>query len=304
MAREQQNLAVLFADVCGSSRLYLRYGDETACRLISQAIELVASITARHAGRVVKTIGDEAMCVFSRAEEAVLAACEIHQEILAAPPGGIPIAFHIGVHAGPMIVESADVFGSTVNSAAFLRAVATPHQVLLPEAAKSQLPELLQLRCRPVYSTILKGDVQPTRLYQVQWRPEDPTATDVNINAVRTIPADLGALLVAGGGKRLRVDHETSPLRIGRAPESDLIASSKHASRYHARIEVRRTQFYLVDYSTNGTYVTSDRGHTAHVLHAECILSGSGRICLGGGSDCADADAITYEHDRRALFRI
>jgi adenylate cyclase len=54
------------------------------------------------------------MFFFKRPREAVLSALEMVQK---APAAGLPPA-HVGIHAGPIVVQDGDYFGRTVNLAA------------------------------------------------------------------------------------------------------------------------------------------------------------------------------------------
>jgi class 3 adenylate cyclase len=59
-------VAVLFADIAGSTRLYDALGDTDAKTMIDEALTAMRVITQRHGGRIIKTIGDELMCLFPR----------------------------------------------------------------------------------------------------------------------------------------------------------------------------------------------------------------------------------------------
>src|SRR5436305_12323385 len=60
--------AVLFADISGSTQLYVQHGDTVARNIIAKALEFLSSITKEHQGTVIKTIGDEVMCRFPTAD--------------------------------------------------------------------------------------------------------------------------------------------------------------------------------------------------------------------------------------------
>ena len=47
----------------------------------------------------------------------------------------------------------------------------------------------------------------------------------------------------------------TSSIVLGRDASCQIVVADRKASRHHARIERRRDKFFLVDQSTNGTYV-------------------------------------------------
>ena len=93
MSGATTDIAVLFADVCGSTRLYETLGDAQALATIGQCVALISSVCVGHGGRVVKTIGDEAMAVFASADKAAQAAAEMQARISEqAPVGGSRVA--------------------------------------------------------------------------------------------------------------------------------------------------------------------------------------------------------------------
>ena len=57
MPREAQ-LAVLFADVSGSTQLYDTQGDVRARSIVARCIVVMTEVTHRHDGTLIKTIGD------------------------------------------------------------------------------------------------------------------------------------------------------------------------------------------------------------------------------------------------------
>ena len=67
-------LAILFADVVGSTRLYELMGDLRARDMVSICIDVMRSATEQRNGTVIKTMGDEVMATFPSADEALNAA--------------------------------------------------------------------------------------------------------------------------------------------------------------------------------------------------------------------------------------
>ena len=76
------------------------------------------------------------------------------------------------------------------------------------------------------------------------------------------------------------------------------------ASRQHLSIKLVRTHYYLFDHSTNGTFVALGNGEELHVLRREVLLDGSGEIRVGRSRRETPIDVITFERDRRSLFRL
>ena len=70
-------LAILFADVVGSTRLYDIMGDVRARDMVAICIEVMRNATEQRQGTVIKTMGDEVMATFTTADDA-LNGCESH----------------------------------------------------------------------------------------------------------------------------------------------------------------------------------------------------------------------------------
>ena len=68
---EETEVAVLFADVVGSTRLYELLGDHAARDMIVLCVDLMRQATERNRGTVVKTIGDEILAIFPTGNDAV-----------------------------------------------------------------------------------------------------------------------------------------------------------------------------------------------------------------------------------------
>ncbi len=64
MTRETTKLAVLFADIAKSTELYETVGDKNAQLQISSTLSVLSDVAAHCQGNVIKTIGDEIMCLF------------------------------------------------------------------------------------------------------------------------------------------------------------------------------------------------------------------------------------------------
>ena len=304
MGRETKNNAVLFADVSESGVLYQRLGDATARSVVNACIEAMTAVVTRHDGAVVKTLGDAVLCIFPSADRAVLAACEMQSVVSRPAPGQHPVSIHIGVHYGPVLYEGGDVFGDTVNVAAYLTAVAVREQILTTEATEAALSPALKSGVRPVFSTVLKGSARESLVYQVLWKTDGADITQVNLTSSRTIPGDTGSLLVATKCTRIRIDQWKPSMRIGRSTECDIVVEDRYASRQHLTIRARGTRFYLVDHSINGTYVSFSGGDETHVLRGELLLDRSGELSLGRRRAEVTGETITFEYDRRSMYRI
>ena len=115
------NLAFLFTDLRGSTRLYREAGDAKAFGLVMEHFDILKTIIAEEGGAVVKTIGDAVMAVFPRPCSAVRAALEAHRRLRESQPS---LVLKAGVHCGSCIAvnqnDRLDYFGSTLNLSARL----------------------------------------------------------------------------------------------------------------------------------------------------------------------------------------
>lgn len=304
MARETEHMAVLFADISDSSYLYKTLGDVPARGIVNSCLALMSSVIVRYKGRIIKTIGDEIMCAFARPDDAVLAASDIQVQVDAKRPGDRHIKIHSGLHYGPVLVEGNDIFGYTVNAAAYLTAVAAPEQILTTDAIERVLAPELRTCVRPVFRVVLKGSEEESTISQVVWQKDTAEITNVSLSTQRLIPGDEGSLKVTFGNQMVRLDHSNRTLTIGRGSECDLVVTEKFASRQHLRIRLLRTHFYLFDQSINGTFVSLDGDKEVQVLRGELLLEGSGSLALGRSAREGAADIIAFERDRRAIYRV
>ena len=82
---------------------------------------------------------------------------------------------------------------------------------------------------------------------------------------------------------------------MGRAEDNDLVIKGNLISRIHAKIEMRRGKFMLVDQSTNGTFVQNVQGEEKFVRRDSTEISGEGTIGLGRAEQPGTSLAIHYK---------
>jgi class 3 adenylate cyclase len=130
--------AMCFLDLVGYTRLTEEQGDQAAAALAEALAVLVGRSSREHGGVPVKWLGDGVMVHFREPAGAVLAALGMVEQF---PEAGLPPA-HVGVAAGPVVVQGGDYFGRTVNLAARIAAYASASRVLVNErVAESASPE-------------------------------------------------------------------------------------------------------------------------------------------------------------------
>ena len=78
---------------------------------------------------------------------------------------------------------------------------------------------------------------------------------------------------------------------MGRDQECDLVIHDRRASRQHASIEWRDGRVYLVDRSTNGTFVALGSEPEVFVRRSELALHGKGTICSAGSATSPETES-------------
>ena len=279
MPMPSTEMSVLFADISGSTKLYDTLGDTQAKTLIDECIGIMRSIVARYNGRVIKTIGDEVMCVLPDADSGHLAAADMQLKIASlAVVANVRRAIRVGFHFGPVIEENGDVFGDTVNMAARMAGLAKGMQIITTRATVDRLSAPLRDSTRGIAALSVKGKGDDVDVCEVIWQAgEDLTMATASIAATaRSIKLEL-----KHGAKEITLEQANSGITLGRDAGCQIVLADRMASRVHARIERRRDKFFVIDQSTNGTFVAF-AGETEIVLRREeVMLRGQGRIAFG-----------------------
>ncbi|MDD2684677.1 MAG: adenylate/guanylate cyclase domain-containing protein [Gallionella sp.] len=169
-----RNMAVMFADICGSTALYEQLGDKAALNMITRTLNLVKQEIAKHKGTLVKTIGDEVMCTFPNAALAAAAARAMHFAIDTRKPGGEQtIALRIGIHFGEVILKANDVFGDTVNVAARIASITRARQTMTSQEFVDVLPDEFEDKIVPVTRASFRGKQDAMAVFQLLWEAGD-----------------------------------------------------------------------------------------------------------------------------------
>lgn len=286
---ERFDLSVLFADIAGSSRLYEKLGDVGALRLIERGLGQMRAVARDFRGRVVKTIGDEVLALFSDAETAMEAASELQHRFMDLPAyAGIKMAVRIGFHHGPVILDSDDVFGDTVNIASRLVGQAKGGQILISAGTHDLLSGDTRKNIRKVESVAVKGKGDAFQAFEVLWQnANDVTQLDGRWSLEATDPglpqpSEIDCRLrLALGNRVIDIDLDHPAIIFGRDLNSDFLIPDTRASRLHGTLEYRRGRFVFSDQSTNGSFVTFAEEAEFRLRREAVKLRSRGRICFG-----------------------
>jgi adenylate cyclase len=293
------SLAVVFADVVGSTRLYEQLGDVAARDTVARCIDVMSRATSMHGGKVVKTMGDEVLATFHTPTAAVEASCRMQNMIKEATvKTGVAVDIRIGLHYGPVMEEDDDVFGATVHTANRMTSQAKAQQIITTADTVQALSPALQNITRQIDFAKVKGRSDGIALFEVLWQREDNTAMVPAIDGMVSETRN-EKLVLRYHGRELVVDESSPQATIGRAEECDLVVKDTLISRAHARIEYARGRFTLFDESTNGTCLITEDGEELYMRRDHVQIKGSGIIGLGRVARPDTVHTVAYElhHD-------
>jgi class 3 adenylate cyclase len=283
----------MFADVSGSTSLYEKLGDQRALAAIEAVLSELRKSTVLQSGHVVKTIGDEVMAVFPSVDAAMQAACDMQSRVAAIPQGdNARLAIRVGFHFGPAIEDKGDFFGDAVNTAARMAGLAKSGQIITSGPTVDALSPLLKASTREIDALQVKGKQEEIRIFEVIWHD----SADLTAMAERDLPvnATASSLALTYGALTLTLGVEQKSVSLGRDAGNELVVPDKMASRVHCKIEYRRGNFFLVDQSTNGTYVTVEGDAEILLKREQIMLRGRGVICLGHTAASKDGERVLF----------
>lgn len=278
-------VAILFADVVGSTQLYEQLGDAKAREMVGRCLEIMRDATEANEGSVIKTMGDEVMATFPTADAAMNAAKRMQEGIssdAALGHEGGHVAIRIGCHYGTVVREHRDIFGSAVHTANRMTSQAKAKQIITTLSTVERLSPEWQSAARQIDVATVRGKADEVVLFEVLWQPEEATSM------LPTVPwssskknARPRRLSLRCQGQEVTVGEGRKSVTLGRADDNDIVVKGNLISRLHARVEATRDRFTLVDESTNGTFVQTSDGEEIFVRRDNTVLSGEGVIGLG-----------------------
>jgi adenylate cyclase len=292
-------LAILFADVVGSTRIYEVMGDAKARDMILTCVEIMRTATELNQGTVIKTIGDEIMATFPTADSALNAGSRMQHDIRtnsSLQVEGQPIAIRIGCHFGPVVLENRDIFGAAVHTANRMTSQAKAGQIMITAAMVDRLAPEWRSAVRQIDVATLRGKASEDELFEVLWQKEDATSMlpALALGVVASRDRRPKRLRVKIQGQELVLDDKRTYITIGRAEENDIVIKGNLISRLHAKLELSRNKILLVDQSTNGTFVTTREGEESFVRRDSMQLKGEGSIGLGRAPEGASPQTVRF----------
>lgn len=295
MAKDLE-VAILFADVVGSTQMYDKFGDTKASETVSDCLEVMKDATHKFNGTVIKTIGDEVMSTFPSVDDAMNAAVLMQVQITAdnKQEDRIPVSIRIGCHYGPVVQEQNDIFGAAVHTANRMTSQAKAKQIIISGETVELLGPELQKQTRQIDVATVRGRLDEVALFEFLWNPEEATSMLPTIGWENRGKAG-SKMILTFRDNEVEVSDKRKSVNLGRADDNDLVIKGNLISRIHAKVELSRGKFVLVDQSTNGTFLQNVQGDETFVRRDSTELGGEGTIGLGRAEEPGTSMAIHYK---------
>ena len=146
--------SVGFADLVNFTSLVRKMSERDLARLVHRFERLSADVITAHGGRLIKTVGDEVLFTTVQAAPAAAIALDL---IATISQDDVLPEVRCGMARGPVVSSLGDVFGTTVNRASRLTAVAQAGTVLVDATMARELATLSGFRLTGQRRRILRG---------------------------------------------------------------------------------------------------------------------------------------------------
>jgi adenylate cyclase len=154
----------LFADIAGFTALTEAHGDEEAVLLVESFATAVQAELPRIDGEYVKTVGDALMLRVPDPADAVRLGLWITRNAIS---GHQAPSIRVGGNFGPAVNRSGDYFGTTINVAARVSALARGGEVLVTGNTAALAPELAGVLYESRGRQVLRNIAEPVEIFAV-----------------------------------------------------------------------------------------------------------------------------------------
>ena len=165
-------VTLMFSDVCDYSGITERLGDVRANEVVREYGDLMRKHVDAQGGQIVKSHGDGLMVAFPSVARALRCAVDVQHALAKRNLDAAlePLRVHIGVHAGEVVRDGDDYFGSAVIVASRLAEAAGPEEILVSSVARELAVGIREFQFDPPREVALKGMAETRQAYPVDWQ--------------------------------------------------------------------------------------------------------------------------------------
>jgi branched-chain amino acid transport system substrate-binding protein len=215
----------LIADVRGYTRYTHTHGDEKAGNLATSFAGLARDAVTATGGEVIELRGDEALCAFRSARQAIRAAVELQIRFRQRVDGRpvFPLGIGIGLAAGEAVPVEGGYRGGALNLAARLCSLAAPGQIFASETVTSLAGRFEGARFVERRAMRVKGLEKPVRPIEVVPEVELPPVPEAPAPSARRRRL---AMIAAGGVALVAALAAAAVLLTRGSGDSEVIGNS------------------------------------------------------------------------------
>ncbi|WP_428643287.1 nuclear transport factor 2 family protein [Roseibium sp.] len=160
--------SIMFTDIADSTTIAETIGDTRWTEAVRRHLRLVEAEVTNGGGQVVKSLGDGVMSSFSSAKGALATARAI-QRTNAGTTDEPHLQIRIGLHTGELITSDSDHFGTVVNKAARIAALAAPGDIRVSDATRIMVGGTSDFRFGDRVTVPLKGLEGDHVIFKLEW---------------------------------------------------------------------------------------------------------------------------------------
>lgn len=171
--QREGSASIMFTDIVNSSRLATAMGDRLWSSEVARHFAALRKNIEDSDGQFVKSLGDGTMSSFPEPAQALHAAQTILQA--SKQSDGPAIALRIGIHTGNVVQTNDDFFGTVVNKAARIAALAAPGEITVSDATREMVGDTRDYRFVNTTSVQLQGLEGEHLIHRLEQRYEPGT---------------------------------------------------------------------------------------------------------------------------------
>lgn len=281
----RERRAIVVVDVVESVRLMQAHEADVIDRWRRFVNEVRVELLPLHGGRMVKSLGDGMLLEFESVRSAVNVGLQLNQRVQTYNVGRLEadtLRVRTAVHEAEIVSDEHDVYGTGVNLAARLAALAGPGEVILSAAAREALVPGLDVEIEDLGDCYLKHFSQPQRAYRAGPLGHDlpvwstPSAGAGEQVGIAVVPF---AALGDGGSNGL----------LGEALADDLIARLSRLGQLHVVSRLSTTAFRARELDLQ---VVSRTLGCQYVVHGSCAVAADKLRLRAQLVDCRDGAVV------------
>ncbi len=162
MTQTRQLAAILFADIMGYTAL-MQEDEVKALQFREKMKQKLETEVLIHKGKIIKWMGDGALCSFDSAIESVRAAIALQLTMQEEPK--VPV--RIGIHQADVIFEDSDVHGDGVNIASRLESFALPGSIFISAKVFDDIKNQKDIQTVSLGKYLLKNIKEPVEIFAI-----------------------------------------------------------------------------------------------------------------------------------------